>query len=211
MDNLFKVPMAGEIMEDITADRIIECRSSFHADLMIAQLNFRTKFTEKCGFVFWTKSSMDELAAFIKDEKWLEVMSGTGYLGNTMNSVYHTNIIMTDNKSWKKCMWSDNDTYKNIEQLDALDAIDKYHDEVKGIIMSWPPYAEPIAAKILSKCYDYKLPILYIGEGPGGCTADDEFFELLDDDEKYSCEYDIIPSLWQFPGIHDYAMLITMK
>lgn len=210
MDNLFKVPVAGEIIEDITADRIIGSRLSGSVDEIIAELNFRSKFTESCGFVFWTRSSMDELAAFIKDDKWLEIMSGTGYLGNTMNTVYHSNIIMTDDKSWNKGAWADDDIYKNIEKLDALDAIDKYHDEVKGVIMSWPPYADPIATKILERCTEYKLPILYIGEYEGGCTADDEFFELLDDD-KYNGEFEIIPSLRQFPGIHDSAMLITMK
>ena len=210
MDNLFKVPTAGEIMEDIIADRIIGTGSSFNGELIMRSYNFRSEFTKKCGFVLWTKSSMDELAALIKDDKWLEVMSGTGYLGNTMNSVYHSNIRITDDKSWNNGSWADDDIYKNIEKLDALDAIDKYHDEVKGVIMSWPPYGDPIATKILERCTEYKLQILYIGEYEGGCTADDEFFESLDDD-KYNGEFEIIPSLRQFSGINDSAMLITMK
>lgn len=205
MSNLFKVPEVGEILPD---DCITREPGESLFKFMSRSLYYRIEFTEKCGFVLWTKSSMDELATIIKNDKWLEVMSGTGYLGNTMNRNYHSNIIMTDDKSWKDGTLANSDIYKGIEQIDALDAIDKYHNDVKGVIMSWPPYDDPIAANVLNACYAYKLPIIYIGEFLDGCTADDVFFNSLID-SKYNCD-DIIPSLRQFPGINDSAILITM-
>lgn len=48
----------------------------------------------------------------------------------------------------------------------------------RALLMCWPSYAEPWAAKALS-AYEGDL-LFYVGEGEGGCCADDDFFALLD-------------------------------
>lgn len=67
----------------------------------------------------------------------------------------------------------------------------------RALFLSWPSYAEPWAAQSLA-CYSGDL-LIYAGEGEGGCTADDAFFELRD------AEWDIIsasPAHVSFWGIH---------
>lgn len=49
----------------------------------------------------------------------------------------------------------------------------------RALLLSWPSYAEPWAAQALA-CYEGDL-LVYVGEGEGGCCADDKFFALLED------------------------------
>lgn len=51
------------------------------------------------------------------------------------------------------------------------------HHPDRALFLCWPSYAEPWAAHALA-CYQGDT-LIYAGEGEGGCTADDEFFELL--------------------------------
>jgi hypothetical protein len=53
----------------------------------------------------------------------------------------------------------------------------KHHPD-RALFLCWPSYAEPWAAQALA-CYAGDM-LIYAGEGEGGCTADDEFFRLLD-------------------------------
>jgi len=67
------------------------------------------------------------------------------------------------------------------------------------------PYMNSMAADYVKK-YNPKR-IVYIGEGNGGCTADEEFFELLDK------HYDLAKSLDhpQYEGIHDVFELYERR
>jgi hypothetical protein len=47
----------------------------------------------------------------------------------------------------------------------------------RALFMSWPNYSEPWAAHALA-AYQGDL-FIYVGEGEGGCCADDDFFNLL--------------------------------
>ena len=70
-------------------------------------------------------------------------------------------------------------TFTHIEVMDAIDAIKKFGKEVEFIIMSWPPYNEPIAYEVLKTMREVNpnLKLIFIGEDYGGCTADDNFFD----------------------------------
>ena len=46
------------------------------------------------------------------------------------------------------------------------------------LLLSWPPYDKPLATDALKAFPGDTL--IYIGEGAGGCCADDDFFDLLD-------------------------------
>jgi hypothetical protein len=52
------------------------------------------------------------------------------------------------------------------------------HHPDRALFLCWPSYADPWAAQALA-CYEGDL-LIYAGEGEGGCTADDAFFELQD-------------------------------
>jgi len=80
---------------------------------------------------------------------------------------------------------------------DDHDAV-KHHGD-RSMLLCWPSYGEQWAEWSLAS---YKGDqVFYAGEGPGGCCADDGFFDLLDAewDEGESC-----PRHVSFSGIHCY-------
>lgn len=76
------------------------------------------------------------------------------------------------------------------------------------LFLCWPPYAErfgEIALRRYLRAGGQR--VAYVGEGSGGCCADDAFFELLEA-EMTEIESHSIP---QFPGIHDYLTIWERK
>ena len=197
-----RIPEFGDVLKDNEVTPLL-ARSDFDLESMTRNFNYRSEYIRRCGFVLWTESMMQQFKGVIRKNKWLEVMSGSGYLGTTMNKLHGTNIIMTDNhdEDWDK--WHSD----SVENLNAVDAIEKYHKEIKGVIMSWPPYDTSDAYEVAKKCYELNLPFIYIGEGAWGCTANDEFFEYTD--ERFECEPILENTFKSFEGIHDMAYLYT--
>ena len=74
----------------------------------------------------------------------------------------------------------------------------------RTLFLCWPPYNEPMAAECL-KNFRGKY-VIYVGESEGGCTGDDEFHSILDNDYTLVREQPIP----QWYGIHD-VMLIYRK
>jgi hypothetical protein len=77
------------------------------------------------------------------------------------------------------------------------------HDMMTGrlkgdILLSWPPYMSPAPARLL-RMIPKGTRIFYIGEGWGGCTADDSFHETLERDFR-RLHREQLPN---WPGIHD--------
>lgn len=69
------------------------------------------------------------------------------------------------------------------------DAVKEHHD--RSLLLCWPSYDEPWAAWSLASYQGDQL--FYLGEGWGGCCANDAFFELLDAewDEAGYCPYHV--------------------
>lgn len=163
----------------------------FYADIMLRNINamaFRDVFIMLQGFALISKNWIRELAKYLKDKKTLEIMSGTGCLAYALQEE-GINIIATDNFSWRVNKWEQNDRYYcDIEDIDCVAAIEKYGKETDVIICSWP-YMDSNIWRCLIKMREVnpKCTMVYIGEGPGGCTADDAFF----DDAKFIKDEDI--------------------
>jgi hypothetical protein len=66
-------------------------------------------------------------------------------------------------------------------------------------LIVWPPYDEPMAFEV-AKRIRVGQHLVYVGEGQGGCTGDDAFFDLLNDDFRRTGGVGI-PQWW---GLHDH-------
>lgn len=77
-------------------------------------------------------------------------------------------------------------------------------NEGRTLFLCWPPYSSPMAANCL-----VHLParVIYVGEGPGGCNADDRFFELLEG--YYTLTFAHVIPQWE--GIHDELYVYERK
>lgn len=141
------------------------------------------------------KTWVSELAKWIGTRSCLEIMSGTGWLAKAL-SEENISIEATDNYKWHKevkCVFP-------VRNASALDAVkDSQHDI---LIVSWPPYE---SHDIVEACeaWGTSRPIIYIGEGCGGCNAPDEFFERFQE-----CDVSIELPTWT--AIHDRIMIGMM-
>ena len=73
------------------------------------------------------------------------------------------------------------------------------HHPDRSLLLCWPSYSEPWAAQALA-CYEGDQ-LFYAGEGPGGCCADDAFFDLA---EAEWTEVGDAPAHVTYSGIHCY-------
>lgn len=80
--------------------------------------------------------------------------------------------------------------------LDGDDRMAAHYPD-RALLLCWPPYCDPVAADAL-RAYAGDL-LIYIGEGAGGCCADDEFFKVLDAEWDETGESPFHVTWW---GIH---------
>lgn len=140
---------------------------------------------------------------------FVSVGTGSGFFDSVLSKT-GINIVSTDlaepesnkySQEWAK-------SFVDIEYgLTAEEAVKKYND--KNLLMVWPCYDTNWAYKALEALESGKY-CLYVGEGYGGCNADDDFFRCLEEDfidilgDKY-IEY---PNWY---GINDYPRLYQKK
>jgi hypothetical protein len=158
------------------------------------------------AFVSW--KWVKPLAKYLKGKRCLEVMAGRGWLSLALRHL-NIDIVATDDMSWayngkhKKMQYLVTD----VTQMDAVESVERYGECIDVIIISWP-YMDDTAYRAIKKLNEINpnALIIYIGEGDGGCTADDNFhehFEIVNDEvfEKASEEYE------RWDGIHDQLLL----
>ncbi len=138
----------------------------------------------------WTK----ELAEWIGPRKCLEIMAGAGWLAKALAD-FGVDIVATDSAAWD----SHHDMMRRlcpVEKAEATEAV-AAHPEAEILIVSWPPYGDEAVTRACEAWGEGK-PIVYIGEGYGGCNAPDSFWRhfVKDPDAPQ------IPLL-AWPGLHD--------
>lgn len=173
-----------------------------NSDVFIPLIYFRRIYVNLIGFPMLTSSFINNLANYLKGKKVLEIMSGCGSLSYFLEEK-GIECITTDNNLWGD-KWSI--MWKEPINIDAVNAIKKYGKDVDYIIMSWPMMDNTAfeCLKTMRKV-NPNLKMIYIGEGKGGCTADDSFFDLVD--SEYKQEYLDLGFLSYF-GIYDEISVI---
>jgi predicted nicotinamide N-methyase len=159
------------------------------------------------GFVSPTLKWARSLKNIIGDKTVLEVGAGTGLVAKYLNEV-GVKITATDNYSWYNKNFNKWKWFYPIVNLDFKAAIEKYH--VDYLLLSWPPYREPMAkeaAKLFTKLNQDRL-IIYIGEGLHGCTADDDFHKGIKVIDELDDVNDVFP---QWRGLHDQCYLVKWR
>jgi len=170
----------------------------------------RMVYIHHCGFPLMNREVVNDIAAFFSGMTVLEVCAGKGFISKCLKD-RGIEIITTDNMSWvdSRNDYEDwRETFVPIEKIDAVEAVKKYADQIDYVLMSWPNYDEPIGADVLQACIDHCIPLVYIGEDMGGCTADDRFFDLITEHCDGGMER-ITDNYIPFEGIHDSVYLIT--
>jgi len=165
------------------------------------------------GFSLIAKNWIIPLSKWIGNRKCLEIMSGQGSLSYALEQE-GVSIITTDNFSWMGSgnLWKNKEGFlwKDVENIDAISAIQKYGDSIDIIICSWPPKDDNIFAKCILEMrkLNPNCLMIFIGEGYGGCTTNDLFFEtaeFIEDQDFENCFNE--GKYCQWFDIHDYPRL----
>ncbi len=152
----------------------------------------RTHCTERGMWGLVYKGFASELAAWIGDRKVLEVMAGRGWLAKALSDE-GVEVVATDDNSWDN-KHSKAASVFPVRPMDAVEAALGIEADV--LIMSWPPYGDDIATRVL-EAWGESGPIVYIGEGKGGCNAPDSFFQ------HWRSLSDVVIPLASWDGLHD--------
>ena len=149
------------------------------------------------GWGFPTGESMEKIKEHLNKnfsgEKLLSICSGLGMPESWLVG-----------KGFSVTMTDETPVFEECEKLTAQKACEKYKSTHEVLIVSWPPYGSECAYKCAEKG-NFSC-IIYIGEGLGGCCANDDFFNFLD--EKYDIE--LYPCK-RWYGIHDQVFICTLK
>lgn len=130
---------------------------------------------------------------FIGKRTCLEIGAGGGFWAKLLKDK-GSNVIPTDNFSWIK-RGTGKICHTRVVSLDVVSAV-RHHREADVLMTIWP-YMDEMAESALREFAGNRL--IYIGEGEGGCTATDGFFDLLYKEWREVADYDIP----QWEGIND--------
>lgn len=162
--------------------------------------NRRRQFTDKFAWAIPTEEAITAIKEHIDGRALLEVGAGLGLWARLLSDAGIT-VTATDLKqSPAHADFSMMETYFPVERRGAVSAVRKYQ-ECRALMLCWPPYDGPMAAKALREFNGDR--VVYVGEGAGGCTANDAFHRRLEG-EWVEVRSVSIP---QWEGIHDRVEL----
>lgn len=194
--DMLKTGLVPEELDEFFVSGYSRTYSSGSFDLMRA----RETYIHNFGFFLLNEKLLDMLSCEFEGDKIIEVGAGSGWLSYNLQQ-RGLNVIPVD------CNLSDNHynfkkLYTNIVDDKAEDFILK--NKYDTILMCWPDLGSDFAHTILDRMPKNKN-LIYIGESEGGCTANDDFFELLN--SKCTLLEDktkrIQRHVKQWAGIHD--------
>ncbi|HAT54281.1 MAG TPA: SAM-dependent methyltransferase [Lactobacillus sp.] len=169
--------------------------------------NFRDYLEATYGmWAYISAPFVSDLSKYLDGRPTLELMAGNGYISKGLRDKQLKQVIYaTDSKDWT----TENETGKHpvteIEQLDALRAIEKYGNQVGAIVMSWSPDGQDIDWQVLQAIRQLpnKPEFIVIGER-NGATDSKTFWQNADLMENESLNR----NFGQFDLIHDRVYIV---
>lgn len=176
-----------------------------HFNATMKESILKEKFNEMGMFCFVSWDWINPLSEWIGDRKCLEVMSGRGWLSKALRE-NGVDVIATDDFSWHKeerfTKW--NNLVTPVEELDAVEAVTRYGKFIDVLIMTWA-YMDDTAYRVIKELHrvNPKALVVVCGEGYGGCTADDNFFEHFEEVDDSVFESEVASNYNTWFGLHD--------
>ena len=165
----------------------------------------RSIYTTRFSWFLITSEVVAVLTKQFKGKRVADLGCGSGYLSNLLkrNEVDITGFDCNTGYEFEYnndlLIINDDYTKTNLDEYDVL-------------ILGWPNYVSDAAYKVLCNVKPHQT-VYYQGEGYGGCCADDNFHELLN--EKFIEDDNLTTELnkkqLRFSGIHDYWSVYTLE
>jgi len=167
---------------------------------------FRDDYINNYGFYLVNDKFINITDKLFRNNKILEVGAGTGFLSKLLQDV-GLDVTPTD-KSIENNQYGFSKKHTDIIEVDSIKHLKDNNSKYDMVIMSWPDYSSSFANNILKNMTQGQI-LMYIGEGYGGCTANDDFYDKLENCasllEKETSLYKPANLAWF--GIHDRVKL----
>lgn len=154
------------------------------------------------SFPIITVENLDILKRMLGDGRIVEVGCGTGCLGRRLSDAGANIVAQVDAFQWlphDPFRWLAEDN--GVELGDSSEWLRDNPDAYDAVLLSWP-YMDPQAVEAW-RAMRPGTRLVMVGEGCGGCTADNAFFE---ETEPYLVEHSFDTFL-RWPTVRDHAQL----
>ncbi len=169
---------------------------------MVGELALRERHIYEIGFPILTKEVAHYLACALHNKRVVEVGCGTGFLASKLRDA-GVEVVAIDSFETKYTKGTfANRCHGHVHQANALEYDITNFD---AVILSWPDYNKDFAYRVAKKMRRGQY-LVYQGEGSGGCTADERFFNELYANFQYfpRISSKLNDFHTQFDGIHDW-------
>lgn len=201
----------GEPIDDLLMTRLagkVKIPSRSPGELVFDSGSFerRSKLIPKIGYIIPSTKIIKIIQSL--NLPVVSVGCGTAYLESVLES-HGINIIATDKyriatRETKYHDFKSSLEYMDVESISGSDAVRKYPDH--AVLCCFPCYEDDWAYQMLLSMRSGQI-LIYIGEGFGGCCANDMFFKERDQSFEPIGEHDIID--WY--GLHSYLHIERKK
>ena len=198
-----RLPTIAQVKSHIYTDRQWIEAGDFDRKKQLLTMKVRESYVGQ-SFVLLTDEFMKSLKRLCPAfTSIVEIGAGIGWLGHWLRKYGIRVQASIDNKTWPGFP---QDRYLDIvQQIDSLDYL-RLHPEVELFILSWPE-EDDLASRIWQALRPGQH-LLYIGEDRHGCTANDVFFELIQDHEvENNATKEMRQSFLSFDDFHDQPHL----
>lgn len=177
----------------------------------LAHRRDRTGYQERCDRMeltsrySWTVTAPETVGFVVEHCGNLVVdpLAGSGWWAHLLGDAGVTVIASDQHQPGGSNTYHRHTTHVPVAELDAAAAVDLAPDGAT-LLLSWAPM-DDTAYRAVKAFRGTRL--IHIGEGWGGCTGDDDLFELLGREWAQVAEHRPI----QFYGLHDYVTVYDRK
>jgi len=199
----FQLDPKHPLGESEAAKRVQEAIKGSLADPLLSSFSLRRDLIAQYSFAIPDREALWTIRKHSPNGV-LEIGAGTGYWAKLLTAM-RVNVVAYDSGKGKYFkIESIRGRYHAVIQGAHVDAL-RQENHGRTLLLVWPDYERPWADEAL---HLYRGQVVaYVGEGDGGCTADDAFHQRLEREFKIIDESSI-PQWW---GIHDRLFVYKRK
>ncbi len=202
-----RLPTSAQVKSHIYTDRKWVEAGEYDREKHLLTRQVRESYVGQ-SFVLLTHEFIRSLQRLCTDfTSIVEIGAGIGWLGHWLGKYGVKIQASIDNKTWPDFP---QDQYLDfVQEMDSLDYLLR-HPEVELFILAWPQ--EDDSATSIWQALRPGQHLLYIGEDRDGCTASNDFFELISGHEvENNVTMEMRQSFLSFDDFHDQPHLYQKR